>query len=43
MPNIQSSSPAGEDPPMGRTYGKVILCEIAVVTLLWWFGRVFSS
>jgi hypothetical protein len=34
---------ADDDSPMGRTYALVILCEIAVVTLLWWFGRVFSS
>jgi hypothetical protein len=43
MPNAPSSAPVEEDPPMGRTYGKVILCEIAVVTFLWWFGRAFSS
>jgi hypothetical protein len=34
---------AGDDAPMGRTYGLVILCEIAVVIVLWWFGRAFSS
>ena len=28
---------------MGRVYGLVILCHAAVITILWWFGRTFSS
>jgi hypothetical protein len=40
------SQPVGQpddDAPMGRTYVLVILFEIAVVIVLWWFGRAFSS
>jgi hypothetical protein len=31
------------DPPMGRTYTLVVVCHIAVITMLWWFGRAFSA
>jgi hypothetical protein len=34
---------ADDDPPMGRTYTLVIVCHIAVITILWWFGRTFSA
>ena len=34
---------ADDDTPMGRTYALVIVCHIAVITLLWWFGRTFSA
>jgi hypothetical protein len=30
------------EPPMGRTYSLVVLCHIAVIAILWWFGRAFS-
>jgi hypothetical protein len=38
--------PAGDsvedDQPMGRTYSLVIVCHVAVIAILWWFGRTFS-
>ncbi len=34
---------ADDDPPMRRTYALVIVCHIAVITMLWWFGRTFSA
>ena len=33
---------ADDDAPMGRTYALVIACHLAVITLLWWFGRTFA-
>ncbi len=32
----------GHDLPMGRVYALVILCHAVVITILWWFGRIFS-
>lgn len=32
-----------EDAMMSRVYGLVIVCHAAVITILWWFGRTFSS
>jgi hypothetical protein len=34
---------ADDDAPMGRTYALVVLCHIAVIMILWWFGRTFSA
>jgi hypothetical protein len=34
---------ADDDAPMGRTYALVVVCHIAVMTILWWFGRTFSA
>jgi hypothetical protein len=36
MPSLQ------DDRPMRRMYALVILCHTAVITALWWIGRVFS-
>jgi len=36
------SDPAPE-PSMGRTYALVFVCHATVITLLWLFGRTFSS
>lgn len=33
---------ADDDASMGRTYALVIACHIAVIAILWWFGRTFS-
>jgi hypothetical protein len=30
------------DPPMGRVYFLVVVCEAAVITALWAFSRAFS-
>jgi hypothetical protein len=31
-----------DNAPMGRTYALVVVCHIAVISILWWFGRTFS-
>jgi len=31
-----------DDRPMGGTYALVILCHAAVITTLWWIGRIFA-
>jgi hypothetical protein len=31
-----------DDPPMGGIYALVIICHASVITMLWWFGHVFS-
>jgi hypothetical protein len=33
---------ADDDAPMGPTYTLVIACHLAVIALLWLFGRIFS-
>jgi hypothetical protein len=33
---------ADDDRPMARTYSLVIACHAAVITILWWVGRIFS-
>ena len=38
----QHVAQADDDAPMGRTYTLVIACHLAVITLLWFFGRTFS-
>jgi hypothetical protein len=38
----QPVAQADDDVPMGRTYSLVIACHIAVIAILWWFGRTFS-
>jgi hypothetical protein len=38
----QHVAQADDDVPMGRTYSLVIACHIAVIAILWWFGRTFS-
>ena len=30
------------DTPMTKTYVAVLVFEAAIVTALWWFGRIFS-
>jgi hypothetical protein len=39
----QHVAQADDDAPMGRTYAMVIVCHIAVITILWWFGRTFAA
>ena len=39
----QHVAQADDDAPMGGTYAMVIVCHIAVITILWWFGRTFSA
>ena len=34
---------SADDYGMGRVYGLVILLHAVVITILWWFGRTFSS
>jgi hypothetical protein len=38
----QHVAQADDDAPMGRTYTLVIACHLAVIALLWFFGRTFS-
>ena len=38
----QQAVQADDDAPMGRTYALVVICHIAVIAILWWFGRTFS-
>jgi hypothetical protein len=38
----QHVAQADDNVPMGRTYSLVIACHIAVIAILWWFGRTFS-
>ena len=33
---------ADDNVPMGRTYALVIVCHVAVISILWWFGHTFS-
>jgi hypothetical protein len=37
-----SSPDANADRGMGRTYLLVLVCHTVVITLLWFFGHVFS-
>ena len=39
----QHVAQADDDAPLGRTYSLVIACHIAVMAILWWFGRTFSA
>jgi hypothetical protein len=32
-----------EDRSMNRVYGLAVFCHAAVIAILWWFGRTFSS
>ena len=38
-----SQANADNEAPMGRTYGLVIICHVAVIAILWWFGRTFAA
>lgn len=40
---IDAPPQSDDDRGMRRVYGLVVVCHAAVITLLWWFGHVFSS
>jgi hypothetical protein len=40
--NPHIDDPAERDTPMTGTYVRVILIEVAIIVLLWVFGKVFS-